>query len=280
MGFLTRKVTDYTDKFQTNTSSGEKLAWLQQVSQRNLLTQWGETILRIEELFTETVLYYHDNQQNVLQAINRLQKEYMRIDRQLVTVEEAVVLYDVMNTEMPALVYRLGLLKSTRGSSNRNHEDDYLELQKKMEQLLSDVLTVKAKVDAQKLARFSNLSSSQTTQLSNLTWPVFTDLPEPVQKELDILQTLWTAQKDKVHTVEDEYILERIITDYIPSSMSLYFPFISARMEMENTAREALLTQLQLIKNHLENISERNFNEQMRTVKAQTEFLKDRFKTI
>lgn len=280
MGFLTRKVTDYTDQFCTKASPGDKLAWLQQVTQRNLLTQWGETILRVEELFTETVLYYHDNQQNVLQSLNRLQNEYMRIDRQLVTIEEAVTLYDVMHTELPALVYRLGLLKSTRSSSNRNHEDDYLELQKKMEQLLTGILTVKAKVDAQKLSRFSNLNSSQTTQLTSLKWPIFNDLPEQVQEELNVLQILWTAQKDKVHTVEDEYILERIVTDYIPSSMSLYFPFISAKMEMENTAREALLTQLQLIKNHLENISERNFNEQMRTVKAQTEFLKDRFKNI
>lgn len=280
MSFLSRRVTDYTDQFQTKASPAEKLSWMQEVTQRNLLAQWGETILRIEELFAETVLYYHDNQQNVLKAINRLQSEYMRIDRQLLTVEEAATLYNVMHTELPALVYRLGMLKSTRGSSNRNHEDDYLDLQKKMEQLLSNILSVKAKVDAQKLSRFTNLSSSQTTQLSNLQWPTFSDLPEQVTEELEILRGLWTAQKNEIHKVEDEYILERIVTDYIPSSMSLYFPFISAKMEMENTAREALLTQLQLIKNHLENISERNFNEQMRTVKAQTEFLQDRFKNI
>lgn len=280
MSFLSRRVTDYTDQFQTKASPAEKLSWMQEVTQRNLLAQWGETILRIEELFAETVLYYHDNQQNVLKAINRLQSEYMRIDRQLLTVEEAATLYNVMHTELPALVYRLGMLKSTRGSSNRNHEDDYLDLQKKMEQLLSNILSVKAKVDAQKLSRFTNLSSSQTTQLSNLQWPTFSDLPEQVTEELEILRGLWTAQKNEIHKVEDEYILERIVTDYIPSSMSLYFPFISAKIEMENTAREALLTQLQLIKNHLENISERNFNEQMRTVKAQTEFLQDRFKNI
>lgn len=278
MGFLTRKVIDYTDQFRTSNTQGEKLAWVQQVTQRKLLTQWGETILRIEELFTETVLYYPENQKEVLKAINRLQAEFLKIDRQLVTQEEAGTLYDVMHTELPALVYRLGLLKSTRGSSNRNHEDDYLDLQKKMEQLLSNVLTVRAKVDAQKLSRFSDSHSDQTTQLSNLSWPTFTNLPENIQEELRTLQSLWSAQKDKVHTVEDEYLLERIVTDYIPSSMSLYFPFISAKMEMEKPAREALLSQLQLIKNHLENVSERNLNEQMRIVNAQTEFLKDRFK--
>lgn len=278
MGFLTRKVIDYTDQFRTSNTPGEKLAWVQQVTQRKLLTQWGETILRIEELFTETVLYYPENQKEVLKAINRLQAEFLKIDRQLVTQEEAATLYDVMHTELPALVYRLGLLKSTRGSSNRNHEDDYLDLQKKMEQLLSNVLTVRAKVDAQKLSRFSDSHSDQTTQLSNLSWPTFTNLPESIQEELRTLQSLWSAQKDKVHTVEDEYLLERIVTDYIPSSMSLYFPFISAKMEMEKPAREALLSQLQLIKNHLENVSERNLNEQMRIVNAQTEFLKDRFK--
>lgn len=280
MGFLTRKVNDYTDQFSTNLPPSEKLAWVQQVTQRNLLTQWGEATLRVEELFTETVLYYPEKQREFIKAINRLQAEFLKIDRQLVTAEEASVLYDVLHMELPALVYRLGVLKSTRGSSNKNHEDDYLDLQKKMEQLLTSVLTVRAKVDAQKLSRFSSLNSSQTTQLSNLTWPTFTDLPIPVQEELDTLQTLWASQKDKVHTVEDEYLLERIVTDYVPSSLSLYFPFISARMEMENTAREALMSQLQLIKDHLENVSERNFNEQMRTVKAQTEFLKDRFKNI
>jgi hypothetical protein len=280
MGFLTRKVNDYTDQFSTNLPPGEKLVWVQQVTQRNLLTQWGEATLRVEELFTETVLYYPEKQREFIKAINRLQAEFLKIDRQLVTVEEAAVLYDVLHMELPALVYRLGVLKSTRGSSNKNHEDDYLDLQKKMEQLLTSVLTVRAKVDAQKLSRFSNLSSNQTTQLSNLTWPTFPDLPQPVQEELDTLQVLWASQKDKVHTVEDEYLLERIVTDYVPSSLSLYFPFISARMEMENAAREALMSQLQLIKDHLENVSERNFNEQMRTVKAQTEFLKDRFKNI
>lgn len=74
-------------------------------------------------------------------------------------------------------------------------------------------------------------------------------------------------------------MLERTVTDYIPSSMSLYLPFISAGIKRESTARKALLSQLQLIKDHLENIAEWSFNEQMRTVDAQTEFLKDRFST-
>jgi hypothetical protein len=279
MGWLGGKNKDHTEQFDSNISPEAKADWVRQVSQRNLLIQWGEALLRVEELFTETVLYYPEKQKEVLKTLNKLKAEWLKTDRKLVTVAEAVVLYDVLHKELPALIYRLGLLKATRGSSNKNHEDDYLDLWRKLEQLLSAVFTVRAKVDAQKLARFQNLSpSSSTTQLTGLSWPVYSDTPEDVAIRLADLGELWSAQREKVHTVEDEYLLERIVTDYIPSSFQLYAPFISGRVEMESIARAALLSQLELIQDHLENVAETSFREQMKTVNAQTEFLKDRLK--
>jgi hypothetical protein len=278
MGFLSRKHKDFTDQFESAVTPAEKALWIKTVSQRNLLTHWGEALLRVEELFTETVLYYPEKQPDVLKFLKKLEAEWLKADRKLVTVEEAIVLYDVLHKEIPALIYRFGLLKSTRASSEKNHEDDYFEVQKKLEQLMSAVLTVRAKVDAQKLSRFKDLNpGSASNQLSRLTWPVYADMPEDVSAKLADLGVIWNSQRENVHTIEDEYLLERIVTDYIPSSLQLYAPFISAKMEVETAARTALLGQLQLIQDHLEELSARNLKEHMRTVNAQTEFLKDRF---
>lgn len=273
-GFFTPKINDYTEQFETNAIPEEKKVWIKNASQLNLLTQWGESILRVEEIFAETVLYYPSQQPEVLKTLNKIKAEWLKSDRGLVNVEEAVVLYDVLHKEIPALIYRLGLLKATRDSSNRNHEDDSLALQNKLEQLLSYVFTVRAKVDAQKLSRFKGTVAQAS--LSRLSWPVFEGITEDVATKLAELGALWEAQRGNVHTVEDEYLLERIVTDYIPSSFQLYAPFISGRVEMESTARAALLSQLDLIQNHLERVAETTFREQMKTVNAQTEFLKDR----
>lgn len=273
-GFFTPKRNDYTEQFETNATPEEKQLWIKNATQLNLLTQWGESILRVEEIFAETVLYYPSQQPEVLKTLNKIKAEWLKSDRGLVNVEEAVVLYDVLHKEIPALIYRLGLLKATRDSSNRNHEDDSLALQNKLEQLLSYVFTVRAKVDAQKLSRFKGTVAQAS--LSRLSWPVYEANAEEVVTKLAELGVLWEAQRGNVHTVEDEYLLERIVTDYIPSSFQLYAPFISGRVEMESTARAALMSQLDLIQNHLERVAETTFREQMKTVNAQTEFLKDR----
>lgn len=277
MGLLNRKKRDYTEKFESDLSSSAKHAWVKEVSQQNLLSQWGEALLRIEELFVTPILYYPEKQPEVLRELNTLKTEWLKIDRELLEEEEAAILYDVLHKEIPALIYRFNLLKSTRNSLNQNHEDDYLNLQKKLERVFSDVSRVRAQADTQKLARFKNLHpGAPNTHLTKLDWPTFPGLPAEIQTTLDELHTLWGSQKGKVQTVEDEYLLERIVTDYIPSSVSLYKPFISDSEELEATAREALLSQLQLITGHLQSMSKRSFGEQMKSINAQTQFLKDR----
>lgn len=278
MRFWSRRNNDYTDQFDAPLSGSEKLSWIQNATQKNLLTQWGETLLRVEELFSEPILYYPENQPEMLRTLTNLKHEWMKIDRRLVTESEAQILYDIMHKELPALIYRLSMLKSTRDSVSQNHEDNHLSLRKKMDQLSSDIFRVRAVVDAQKLARFKELNPGESNvHLSKLNWPSYDAVPSDVQQKLEEIRSLWEAQKGKVLTVEDEYLLERIVTDYIPSSLGLYNPFISDKMELETTARQALLSQLDIIQGHLERMSERSFEEQMKTLNAQTKFLKDRF---
>lgn len=277
MGLLNRKKRDYTDKFASNISPAAKHAWMKQASQQNLLSQWGEALLRIEELFMNPILYYPEKQPEVLRELHNLKTEWLKIDRELLEENEAETLYDVLHQEVPALIYRFNILKSTRNALNQNHEDDYLSLQKKLEQVFSEVSRVRALADTQKLARFKNLHpGAPNKHLTKLDWPTFPELPANIQASLIELRTLWENQKGKVQTVEDEYLLERIVTDYIPSSVSLYQPFISDNAELEAAAREALLSQLQLILGHLQGMSKRSFGEQMKSINAQTQFLKDR----
>lgn len=276
MGFFSRRIQDYTDQFETTANMEEKAEWIKAASQLNLLTQWGESLLRVEEIFTETVLYYPSQQPEFLKTLNKIKTEWLKSDRNLVTVTEAAILYDVLHKEIPALIYRLGLLKSTRSSSNQNHEDDYLALQLKLEQLLNSVFTVRAKVDAQKLARFKEMNPTRTTSLAQLIWPNYTNIPEEVKEKLKELGIIWNTQRKNINTVEDEYLLERIVTDYIPSSFQLYSQFLSGRIEMEAEARASLMSQLHIIQERLERITQTTFREQMKTVATQTEFLRDR----
>lgn len=274
MGFLGRKKNDYVTQFDSNITPEAKQTWIKEVPQPNLLTQWNESLIQVEELFTETVLYYPEKQPETLKALRTIRTEWLKIDRELVNVEESEILYDVLNREIPALVYWFGMLKSTRGSAKKNHEDDFLDLQRKLEHLQSAVIQVKAKADAQKLTRFKDLHPSTANRLKNLAWPVVRNAPEEVATKISHLHELWANQKDQTHNLEDEYLLERIATDYLPSSIELYQPFVGSIKEP--SARAAFITQLQLIEDHLEGLTSRNFDAKMRTMNAQTEFLQNR----
>lgn len=133
------------------------------------------------------------------------------------------------------------------------------------------------KTESQKSSQLCDTISHQIPQLTKLSWPTYDNLPARVARELDVIYVLWSNQQGRAHTVENEYLLEKIVTDYIPSSMALYLPFISSERKMESAARAALFSQLQIIKGHLQQLSESAFSQQMRDVNAQTDFLKHRF---
>lgn len=266
---------------KTPTSAGEesitkemKHSWVKSVPQRSLMTQWQEMLLRVAELFNENILYYPEKQEDMLIALEGVKTDWMMIDRQLASTDETAVMYDIINGTFPALVSRFTVIKASKNSQQRNPEDDFLSVQKQVEQMHMAVTKVRAAVDAQRFTRFRNLEHhEESKQLSALSFPEFAGLPEEVTTKLSVLQKIWVSQQETSHPIEDEYLLERIVTDYIPSSVGLYKPFIDDTMGLEATAREALIMQLGLIEANLKAVVNRNLQEQLKSLNAQTDFL-------
>jgi len=75
-------------------------------------------------------------------------------------------------------------------------------------------------------------------------------------------------------------LLERLVTDYIPSSVELYQSFTKARESQLQEAQNTLSAQLELIKQRVSSIQEGILGQQLKAMNAQTDFLTQRLNGI
>ena len=276
---INRFKTNYSEMFDSHLSAAQKHEWIKKVTVTAAEKQWNETLASLDELFESDILYYPTQQKDLLESLRVTHTEWMRIDRNLLTDEEASKLYDALHTSLPAFIYLIGLLKAARTTTDRNHEDDFLAVQKIVSDIQSDVLGVRAKVDAQKLARYRELHPSNPEhRLQSLEWPDYSALEDDLRNRITKIRQLWENQVGKMHNTKDEYLLERIVTDYLPSSLNLFNLFSSDQSIMKGEASKALHKQLDIIENHLKQMASTHFDEQMMMMQAQTEFLEERLK--
>jgi hypothetical protein len=274
MGLFSKASTSEVD-------SSAKVTWVKNASKKDLSAQWAEIVNRLHELLTGDVLYYPEQQKNLLSSISLIRDEWMLIDKQLMTDEESVNMYWVINKEMPNLIMSLGQMKAERSSSSANHEGNYLEISKRVRQMQEGVMRLRAKTDAEKLSRFTDPANSNSHQnLSTLSFPAYPDLPVAIQEKLAEIGVLWRELQDETHTTENEYLLERLVTDYIPSSVELYQSFTKARESQLQEAQDTLSAQLELIKQRVSSIQEGILGQQLKAMNAQTDFLTQRLNGI
>lgn len=261
----------------TSTAESVNIAWVREVSTRNLITQWNEISLRFEELFIGNVLYYPEQQASFVSSLHLLKKEWMLIDRQLVSDTEAVLMFSVLNVEVPKLLTKIGEMKAERGSMTANHEDNYLIIVEKVKKIVSDVVKLRSKVDAQKLSRYTSTVNEEASQhLTSMSFPFYSNLPENIAAQLLNVAALWNKLQPQVHAVEDEYLLERLVTDYIPNSVELYMAFSDANEAQRTEAAELLSNQLRLMAERLTMVKENAMGQQLKAMRAQSEFLGER----
>lgn len=253
------------------------IAWIREVSTRNLITQWNEIVLRFEEMLTGKVLYYPEQQVSLLSSVHLVKKEWNLIDRQLVSDAEALLMFSILNNEMPKLLTKIGEMKAQRSSMAANHEDNYLIIAEIVKNIVSDVVKLRSKVDAQKLSRYTDATKEEAHQhLASMSFPVYSTLPQELSAQLQSVSDLWEKLQLQVHTVEDEYLLERLVTDYIPNSVELYMAFSDANTAQQAEAKNLLSNQLRLMSERLTVVKENAMGQHLKAMRAQTEFLTER----
>jgi len=251
--------------------------WVRAASMRNLITQWSEIMLRLQEILAGNVLYYPEQQKVLLDQIDVIRKEWMLVDRQLVTDDEAGLLYRIINQDAPEMIQRLGQMKAERASTSVNHEGNYLEVSERVRKVLGEVSQLRTKTDAQKLSRYTESTDGTIEQhLASLAFPTYSDLPTDFAEQMQIMRTLWESLQSEVHSVEDEYLLERVVTDYLPNSVELYLSFLKGPEKLRQQAKEAFLNQLSLLSGRLEAVQEAALEQKMKAMNAQSQFLEER----
>jgi hypothetical protein len=257
--------------------SSVNAGWVRAASTRNLITQWSEIMLRLQEILSGNVLYYPEQQNVLLNQIDVIRKEWMLVDRQLITDDEAGLLYRIINQDAPEMIQRLGQMKAERASTSANHEGNYLEVSERVRKVLGEVSQLRTKTDAQKLARYTESTNGTVEQhLASLAFPIYADLPTEFDEQLQNMRELWESLQSEVHSVEDEYLLERIVTDYLPNSVELYLSFLKGPERLRQQAKEAFLSQLSLLFGRLEAVQEAALVQKMKAMNAQSQFLEER----
>lgn len=251
------------------------VGWIRAASTRNLITQWNETLLRFSEILSGNVLYYPEQQKTILNYIETIKHEWMLVDRQLLTDEEAETMYVILNMRLPQLLMRFGEMKAERNSMSVNHEGNYLKISETVTSMVKTITQLRTKTDAQKLTRYTQQEDTQL-HLQAITFPTLSDLPESSVMLSVQLKALWLKLQESVLSVEDEYIVERVATDYLPNSVDLYRTFADAETVLLAQAETALNTQLQVMISRLQSIQASVHAQQLKNLNAQTDFLNER----
>lgn len=278
-------VTQGTDPLYASINAKDKLLWMRNVTAPEVSRQWDEAYRLVSGLLgklSDDYIVYMTDRSSLALELRAIRKEWLSVDRTLVSEREAVILYDVLHRDIPQLAKFLGAVRAewNSGSSKRAL---LAEINKKVGDAKRSTLNAKAQADAETLIRYqrekavSAVEMHQSPNINGQTWPTFSEiLPDTVKTKLATLQGLWTSQIAVVTDIKDEFLLERIASNYVPSSVNLYEMLMNGEEETHKVAEESLLSQLVLVEKHLRELSARTVKDQLNSQKAQTEFLKTR----
>jgi hypothetical protein len=155
---------------------------------------------------------------------------------------------DDKNPPAHQVAYILSLLEETR--LNQNVRVTETERTKKMQTTFPSTLYAKAE----------SVLGSRTVE----------------RKEFDTVKALWTQVSGWKDTLseEDKFFLDQVITEYLPSALSVYSLFELADAEKKTEAKESLREQFDLIVSHMRLISKDAFHSELGTLRKQADFLR------
>lgn len=227
------------------------------------------------------VRFPHRRAEEIGHSIKMIQESWGGINVNDVSEEELVDMYNMFNYGIPAILSRWskrvlqsGELYAWEGDSFREdknppaHQVAYaLSLLEEIRLNQNARLTEAARVQQMKTAFPAALLTKAESILGSRTVE---------RKEFDAVKALWTQVSGWKDTLseEDKFFLEQVVTEYLPSALSVYSLFELADVERKTEAKESLREQFDLIATRMRLISKDAFSSELGTLRTQADFLR------
>ncbi len=196
---------------------------------------------------------------------------WMRIDRSLVTDDEAVILYNILKYELTHFVgyYKTKVLTQPIFFALSGGYEHYVS------SCYENIVNIQTAVNNRKLRQ--DVVSTSVVPVGHLfdqsLLPVFT---AEVLGVLQRLEKLWLQANSKQNNVDDEFFLERTKDSYVPEALNLYKLFHTAPDDVKVQAEKLLLEQLGMIENHVLVIVKTQFEQNLKLLETQTVFIRSK----
>lgn len=120
------------------------------------------------------------------------------------------------------------------------------------------------------------MGAEAEVDLSRLPFPHHTFENAELAQALRALEKVWKAATKHPTSVEDRYLLEQIVTSWLPESWSLIRGFESYSEQLRQRVEANVLEQLTLITEQVQELLDRNQQSFLSRLEAHTQFLRER----
>lgn len=211
------------------------------------------------------------NYQVVIDKVRYLRRQWLLLDSSLLSLEQASNLWELLETKLPVTFDAYERVAISLGHSNQSSYNTYphLGLPQNFRNFLESATN--------QIREMKNPVQEKPSQAEE--WSPFpqVDANEPdVAAKLESIEKLWVAAVEAEPSMDDKYLLEQIITRYIPETWTLYQRFHSSMEPMKARSKAEVLEQLDTIEKQLVDITDFRLQNDLDTMQIQSQFLKDK----
>jgi hypothetical protein len=208
----------------------------------------------------------------VIEKVEAIARMWNQIDKTKVTSEQAVTMYNCINDKLPNILAEY-VHNANTVDIYHAYEGNYNK--KATKPLLAQVFRVLHEIKlTQKQVILPALKTVKAPNGIAQTFPKFHTNSLVLNAELLALEEIWVEVTSKSNSVEDEYLLEEIATNYLPEAWKMYSTFRLAKSEYARKAEAIIIEQVTLLKDRVQTILDSSFESMLTTLEAQTDFLK------
>lgn len=251
-----------------------KSSWLKAASNAELLDTFSKLELTVKGV-TQNVKNLGAEESEAWQkaqdGLAQIHRFWFDIDRNLLTEEQAVKMFDIINTQLPRHIggyaadsLNLGMTRAWAGYRD-------FGLSCRFNEILISISNIRNMQTAGLAVKNIPVSAGEVVVIM---FPKFSTDNKNISSTLFRTSELWRQASERKNSIEDEYFLEQVASSYLPEAWKLFETFRFAPDESKTAAEKIFMEQLGLIENHIVYILKNAMAQSLVAMRSQVGFLK------
>jgi hypothetical protein len=208
----------------------------------------------------------------MIDHIGAIRRYWMQIDKQKLTNAQVQTMYTYLDETLPKTIKQYIDIAHKENISYAYELPDKGE--PSVKQVLADVIIELHNIKASQNRLGLPLQETITRSGETHSFPKFHTVNLEINQKLEHFEELWKLAYSKSNSVEEEYFLEEITTNYLPEAWKMFSLFRLAKKEYSVQAEKLFAEQITLLHSKVQSILDSSFAASLLAMSAQNEFLK------